>query len=165
MSVRKFSKPYDGLRQRCFSGVGSRFADKMCAVVDSRGNRHLEKVGETDIYQLIQSFRDSTDLQRILERVMQSGDVSLLQKAQGIYADITGLPCEPRVAHDLLNHAKFAYESLDQRMKVMYSSFDDFLEAFATKENFELFAKNAQSLNPNITNGTTVPEGGAINES
>lgn len=160
-SVRTFRKPYVNHISRCFSGSGSRFVDKMSVVVDSRGNRSLEKVGETDQYEVIQSYRDSTDLKRILERVMQTGDVSLLQKAQGVYTDVTGFPCDSRVAHDLLSHAKFVYEGLDQRMKVLYSTFEDFLEAFATQENIELFAKNAQGLNP----GEVQSEGGEVSES
>ena len=71
-----FRKPFDQDHRRFTSNPGRRFRDKMSPVVDSRGCRHLEKVGETDQYQMIQSYRDQVDLKQMIQRAMASGDYS-----------------------------------------------------------------------------------------
>ena len=117
---------------------GSRFRDKMQLCYDPHGGRHLEKVGETDVYSLIQSYAEQVDLQKILERCMQTGDVSVLQRCQGVFTDTTGLPTDSRAAHDLIAHSRFVYEGLSAAQKIKYPTFDDFMEAFATPENIKV---------------------------
>lgn len=140
---------------------GSRLRDKMHLVFDERGRRHLEKVGETDAYQLIQSYRDSCDLHKILERCMETGDVSILQRVQGVYYDITGLPCDSRAAHDLMVKSKLVYEGLTAKQKALYPTFDDFMDVFATPENIEAFIETMKPAEPAAASS----EGSVTNES
>ena len=58
---------------------------------DANGRVVLEKKGEENLYDYIQSFRDSVDLNVILAR-FTNGDVEALNKAQGFYADVTDFP-------------------------------------------------------------------------
>lgn len=140
---------------------GSRFRDKMHLVFDERGRRHLEKVGETDAYQLIQSYRDSCDLHKILERCMETGDVSALQRVQGVYSDITGYPCDSRAAHDLMVKSRLVYEGLSTKQKALYPTFDDFMDVFATPENIEAFIETMKPAEP----AAAASEGSVNNES
>lgn len=155
-------KVYNGLQDspdvksgRC----GSRFRDKMCPVVGKRGGRHLEKVGETDQYAIIQSYKDSVDLQKMIERCMSTGDVSILQKAQGIFTDISGLPCDARAAHDLVAKSRLVFEVLTPQQKIKYPTFDDFLEAFASQDSIMKFISDSAAPD------SAVPEGGENIES
>ena len=73
----------------------------MCPVVDSHGCRHLEKVGETDQYEMIQSYRDQVDLKQMIQRAMASGDYSAFE-GQGSYGDFVGMPKDRRGLEYLL---------------------------------------------------------------
>lgn len=50
------------------------------------------KTGSYDMYEYIQSFKDDTDIYKLLKRVGISGDTSLLQVSSGVYADISDIP-------------------------------------------------------------------------
>lgn len=130
---------YDEYDQRCATPSGRGFADKMSVVRCDSGGSCLEKVGESNLHEYIQSFREEVDLKKIIERCMISGDMSMLQRVQGVYMDVTGMPADTRTAHDILNHSRQVYESLDSKVKAHYQGFDDFLEAFANEENFKKF--------------------------
>lgn len=139
MSEVRFRRPYEFSNSRRSSPVGSRIADKMSVVCGDRGNRYLKKTGETNLYDYIQSFKDEVDLNKIIDRCMMTGDVSLLQRVQGVYLDVTGMPTDNRTAQDILNHSRQIYESLDSKVKAHYNGFEDFLEAFANEDNFKKF--------------------------
>lgn len=136
---RIFRRPYEFDHRGRSTPTGSRIADKMSVICGECGERYLEKTGETDLYAYIQSFREEVDLKKIIERCMISGDMSMLQRVQGVYCDVTGLPADARTAHDILNHSRQVYESLDQKVKARYKGFDEFLEAFANEENLKKF--------------------------
>lgn len=154
-------RPYRTDRSRCYCSPGSRIADKMQPVSDSQGVRFLEKVGETNLYDYIQSFREEVDLKKIIERCMLTGDSSALNKVQGSYCDVTGLSMDLRSAHDILAKARVSYETLDPKIKMHYRTFEDYLEVFASEENFRTFA---DLIVPAQTSESTM-EGGNIDES
>lgn len=69
------------------------------AVYDDDGNIQLEESGIEDLYDYIQSFRDSVDI-NILLRKYQAGDMTALSHRQGVYFDATGMP---RTYMEMLN--------------------------------------------------------------
>lgn len=148
MSNVRIRHAYDEDRKRCLAPIGSRIADQMSVVVDSRGHRHLEKVGETDRYAYIQSFKDSVDLKQIIERCALSGDMSILQKVQGTYGDYIGMPGDLRSVEHLRMLAENAYDALSAEIKAKMS-LSDFLECFSTQEKFDVLQS---VLNPSIDN-------------
>lgn len=131
-----FRSAFNRGASRYFVNPGCRVRDKMSVVVDSKGNRHLEKVGETDFYALIQSFKDSVDIKQIVERCAMSGDMSMLQKLQGTYGDYVGIPGDLRSLEHLRMTAEGAYDALSDEIKAKIA-FDDFLEGFSTQEKFD----------------------------
>lgn len=60
-------------------------------VFDKKGVMHLEESGRENLYDFIQSHRDSVDLHKILER-FNAGDVSALDRVQGTFGDFTQMP-------------------------------------------------------------------------
>lgn len=72
------------------SPSGSKMADKYEMRIDKHGHKTLEKVGETDIYAIIQESLEGTKIENIINRIMH-GDVSMVRSG-GAYFDATELP-------------------------------------------------------------------------
>ena len=72
---------------------------------DANGRVVLEKSGEENLYDYIQSFRDSVDLNVILAR-FSNGEVDALSKAQGFYADVTDFPKNMAEALNRINQTE-----------------------------------------------------------
>lgn len=85
-----FPTMYDA-RDRIFANPGSRTRDVYTAKVSHEGSIELEKTGEENLYDYIQSFAESCDINTIVKRYA-NGDVSALSKTQGIYDDLTNYP-------------------------------------------------------------------------
>lgn len=122
--------------QRYFADPGRGVRDKMSVVVDQEGYRYLEKVGETDFYEYIQSHKDSVDLKQIIERCALSGDPTMLQRMQGTYGDYVGIPGDLRSLEHLKMGAEDAYNALSDEIKAKIG-FEEFLEGFSTQEKFD----------------------------
>lgn len=127
---------YDENHQRCFAPTGTRFADKKSVVVDSNGCRSVETVGQTDRYAFIQSFKESVDLHKILERCAMNGDTTELMKAQGTYGDYVGIPGDLRSLEHLRMMADGTYDALSADLKSKMTR-EEFLECFSTQEKFD----------------------------
>lgn len=145
--------------ERYFADPGRRTRDKMQLVVDSQGHKRLEKVGETDQYEYIQSFKDSVDLHQIVERCAVSGDPTMLQRVQGTYGDYVGIPGDLRSLEHLRMTAEGAYYALSDEIKAKLA-FEDFLEGFSTQEKFDALQS---VLSPSMD--TTVESEVNLNES
>lgn len=85
-----FDTQYDK-RPRVYSCPGCRMKDTYTAKVDSNGVLDLQKTGQESLYDYIQSFKDSCDINTIVKR-FAAGDVDVLSKKQGTYGDFTNLP-------------------------------------------------------------------------
>lgn len=91
----------------------------------------LEKVGETDIQEYIQSFADECDINRIVQRYA-NGDTAILQRVQGVFTDITGVPQDLTTAFETVTAARAYYESLPEAAKREFGSLGRFLGSFVT---------------------------------
>lgn len=158
MCERKIPYATKGSLNGSPSPCGSRFRDKYRVFLNERGYKTIEKVGETDIQELINSYADSVDLHKILEKCMLTGDTSALQIVQGVYADLTGYPADSRVAHDLMLKSRLVYEGLPSAQRALYPTFDDFMEVFANADNIKAFVDSMKAP-------ATTSEGGEVNES
>ncbi|UPW41943.1 internal scaffolding protein [Dipodfec virus RodF1_63] len=87
----KFPTVYTKDTSEIVSCVGRANQDTYKMSVDDNGVRDLKKVGETDMYAQIQSYKDSCDVNYILQR-FANGDQSALSKIQGVYGDFTSMP-------------------------------------------------------------------------
>lgn len=86
----KFDTQYDK-RLRRASNPGRREADIFEPEFDENGHYELQKVGKVNIYDEIQSHKDSCDINLIIKR-FANGDTTALSKAQGSYFDATQMP-------------------------------------------------------------------------
>lgn len=136
--------------KRYFADPGRGVRDKMSVVADQEGYRYLEKVGETDFYEYIQSHKDSVDLKQIIERCALSGDPTMLQRMQGTYGDYVGIPGDLRSLEHLKMGAEDAYNALSNEIKAKIG-FEEFLEGFSTQEKFDALQS---VLNPSMKDST-----------
>ena len=93
-----FSTQFDA-RDRIISNAGSRIKQLYEARVDNQGHIDLVESGTEDLYDYIQSFKESCDINTIVKR-FAAGDTDVLARRQATYGDFTELP---RTYAELLN--------------------------------------------------------------
>ena len=94
----KFDTQYRN-HERFPSNLGKRQHILYSSVYNDAGVLELEEAGSEDIYEYIQSFKDSTDIYTTLRR-FTAGETDVLSRRQGAYGDFTTVP---KTYADLLN--------------------------------------------------------------
>lgn len=120
-----FRTQFDRIRVR--SNVGSPIHILYSPVVDKSGNFTLNESGRENIYEFIQSHKDSVDIHVLMQR-FENGDASVFSRVQGSYGDFTNLP---KSFAEMLNviiagQSYFDSLSVDERAKYDHS-FEKFI--------------------------------------
>lgn len=102
------------------------------------GNKSLEVVGKTNIYEKIQSFKGETDIKTLISRY-ERGDFSALNKKTGEYFDARPFPKHLSESYEVLRTAENVYNSLNNNQRSNYSSFGEFLNSFGSVDGIKLF--------------------------
>lgn len=105
----KFRTQYD--RERIYSHVGSREKTIYTPEFDRHGHFELVATGKENLYEYIQSFKESVDINVILKR-FANGDTSALSKTQGMYGDFTQSPKTYAEMLDRITKAEAYFQSL-----------------------------------------------------
>lgn len=101
---------------RVFQNPGNPIKELYSPRYDDHGNLDLQVTGEEDLYAYIQSHKESCDIHLILER-FASGEEDVLSRAQGFYADMSGMP---KTYMEVLNSViagEHAFDSLPAEIK------------------------------------------------
>ena len=121
---------------RIHANVGSPVKVLYRGKYDANGRVVLEMSGEENLYDYIQSFRDSVDLNVVLAR-FANGEVDALSKAQGFYADVTDFPANLAEALNRINQAEEMFKALPLETRQKFDcSFEQFLAQSGTDEWF-----------------------------
>lgn len=107
MVVKTQYSPHD----RVFKESGCREHILYSSRYDENGVLELVEKGRENIYDYIQSFKDSVDIHVLLTRYA-NGDVSALARVQGAYGDFTGLPTTYADLLNKVNDGKAFFEHL-----------------------------------------------------
>lgn len=103
---------------------------------DSNGSMDLIEAGKEDLYASIQSHKDSCDINLILKRFAR-GDVSALQKRQGMFGDFTDAPSSYAEALNSMIIAEQYFNSLPLETRAQFDhNFHRFLLSL-DKPDFE----------------------------
>lgn len=86
----KFRTQYDS-RVPVYQEPGSPIKLVYSPRYDDNGVLDLVVTGQEDLYDYIQSHKESTDIHVLLER-FANGEVDVLQRMQGFYGDVTDMP-------------------------------------------------------------------------
>lgn len=105
---------------RIISNPGSRIHKIYTAKYDVNGSMFLEETGEENIYEQIQSHKDSVDINVLLKRY-QNGDVEALSKAQGIFVDVTSMPKTYAEMLNVLNDSRAAFDALPVETRAKFN--------------------------------------------
>lgn len=114
--------------------AGCRFAEDISLKYDERGNRVFYSKGTIDLYERIQSFKDDCDLELIVARCTASGDFSPLQRVQGFYADVSGMPKNLAEVYASVNTAQRIFSELPQDVASKFANFEDFLSSIGDEK-------------------------------
>lgn len=129
-------------KERFYSNPGSPIHDIYGPVVGENGEVYLEKQGEENIQEFIDSFRDSTDIHVIVKRI-QAGEEELLRKRPGSFGDFTQMPKTYAEALQLQIDAKNTFDGLSEDVKAKFNyDPNQFFAQAGTKDWFEKIEKD-----------------------
>lgn len=90
MEMVKFESQFRPHR-RVLTNVGSRERILYAARYDASGVLELVEDGKENLYENIQSHRDSVDIHVLLKR-FQNGEKDVFERVQGFYGDVADIP-------------------------------------------------------------------------
>ena len=123
-----FKTQYDA-RDRISTEPGNPIKQLFSGCYNERGQVELKEDGTEDLYAYIQSFAESTDIHSILKRY-ENGEVDVLEKVQGFYADITEMPHTYAEALQRIADSEKVFMSLPVEVRAKFGhSFTEFLAA------------------------------------
>lgn len=119
---------------------GSHFIDTYQEIIDKKGKLRLEKTGQSNVYERIQSNVESCKIENILHAVAM-GDLNALHQREATYCDSTTMPKTLRDAQDLVIRLKdeFYKMPLDVR-KEFENSPEMYVSLMGTEEFKEIMA-------------------------
>lgn len=101
--------------------------------IDKRGHKNLHKVGEHDIWEEIQSYKEECSIDNILARAA-AGDPNALNQRKGFYADITDTPKTLAEAQNNILKLKQGFEKLPAEIREKFdNSKEKFVMEFGTQ--------------------------------
>lgn len=120
-------------------------------MLNTEGCGKLEQVGERRSYELIQSFKQETDINYIVQRYV-SGDTSVLQRVQGLYTDITDAPESLIEAQERIKTAERIYNTLPVEAAKAVGNAANMLDWLVNKTDELNKLINGENKNPEVTN-------------
>lgn len=112
----------DSARFHCSSG--SPFVDIYHPIVDKETGHfelELDINQRKNLYDEIQSHKDSVDIHKIVDRY-RAGDTSVLQRAQGMYGDLTEFPKDFFAYKELELKAEQTFDALPVEIKQKFDN-------------------------------------------
>lgn len=149
----KFKTMYD--REAVPSNAGERVHTLLKPRYDEKGRIELVGAGKVNIYDEIQSHKDSCDIYKILKRFTE-GDNTVLSKVQGSYGDFTAMPKTFAEALNTVRHAEEVFNSLPLETRQQFNcSFEQWISSAQSPE----FAKSlGVDLTPTVITEKVVPD-------
>lgn len=102
---------------------------------DDDGNLVLDEVGKDNVYETIQSYAESVDINNVIRR-FTAGDTSALEQVQGIYMDATKTPKNMADLLNKINIARDKFDKLSPDVKELYGN--DFARFICTFDPLDL---------------------------
>lgn len=115
-----FKTKYDD-HPRFYQEPGNPIKQLYQGYYEKDGTLELRPSGEEDLYQFIQSHKDSTDINLLIQR-FTAGDESALSRAQGFYADVSGMPKTFQEVLNAVLGGERAFDSLPAEVKQRFNN-------------------------------------------
>lgn len=146
----QFKTQYDA-RERIETCAGSPVKQLFAGRYNERGQIELTPDGTEDFYEYIQSFAESTDIHSILRRY-QNGEVDVLSKVQGVYADITEMPHTYAEALQRIADSEKIFMELPVETRAKFGhSFSEFLASSQDDDFLDKLGIKVEPVKPVVT--------------
>lgn len=120
-----------------YTNAGSPIKDLYSPIVNQDGTIILEKSGEENISEYINSFAESTDIESIVNR-FTNGEINILHQKEGIYGDFTKMPKTYAEFLQKQINAENAFKKLPLDIKDKFDNdINKFLVSAGSEEWFE----------------------------
>lgn len=145
---------------RLYALPGEREKILYAASYDANGHMELKVAGRENLYQFIQSHKDSCDIHVILAR-FAAGDVSALSRRQMFYADITEFPTTYADVINTMHGAQEYFTRLPVEVRAQFGhDFNRFLASLDDPAQLENLKNSfSQSAPPAPTPDSPAPKG------
>lgn len=146
----KFRTKYD--RLQVSAEPGSPIKIKYKGAYDDNGVFDLVESGKENLYDYIQSFKDSVDIHVILSKYM-NGDQTALNRYEPLFGDFSQLPDNLPAMLNVIEAAKDSFNQLDPAIREKFgNNFLAFAGAIGTADFQELFGLTEQKPVETVSN-------------
>lgn len=145
-----FRTQYDRLQFR--SEIGSREAPTYRAAVDSDGKIDLIQDGIVNVYDEIQSHRDSCDIELMIKR-FENGDVTALNRGNPVFLDTVDMPKTFAEVYNVVIQAKNDFQNLPLEVR---NAFDHSPEKYFSMIGTEEFGNIMSKFYPQAKNDINI---------
>lgn len=126
---KRIFKPFEDEKPEAKENCcGNRMEPQYAERYDENGKAYLEKVGEVDTYEKIQSYRDECDVMAILSRYAAGDETALA--APGWYIDTSKLPNTYTEYMNMMNEQREKFDQLPLSIRNKFNN--NFNEYMAT---------------------------------
>lgn len=115
---------------RVYCNPGDPIATRYVAEMKDNGEFVLVEAGKENLYEYIQSFADSCDINNIIAR-FESGEVDVMDQVKGFYGDFADLPDNMHEVFNILRRGRDVFDRLPVEEKEKYNnSFEQWIIDF-----------------------------------
>lgn len=140
----KFRTKYD--RLQVSAEAGSPIKVKYKGAYDENGVFDLVESGKENLYDYIQSFKDSVDIHVILAKYM-NGDQTALNRYEPLFGDFSQLPDNLPAMLNVIEAAKDSFNQLDPALREKFgNNFLAFAGAIGSDDFNKLFGIGEQKV-------------------
>lgn len=116
--------------KRVFCSSGDPIAVRYVAEMKDNGEFVLVEAGKENLYEYIQSFAESCDINNIIAR-FESGETDVLDQVKGFYGDFADLPDNMHEVFNILRRGRDVFDRLPVEEKEKYNnSFEQWIIDF-----------------------------------
>ncbi len=145
-------------RDRVTCCPGERLVPRFRSEVTAKGDVTLIPDGDDNLYEYIQSFKESCDINNIVARFAR-GDVDALNRVQGTYFDAVGMPTTYAELLNTVIAGRELYDSLPLEVKEQYGfSFERWMSSLDQVQP-DAPASSAEPEQPDVSSVDVQKEG------
>lgn len=132
-----------------FSSAGDEYSPVYAEDVDERGVACIVQVSQEKIQDKIEACKEQTLIYNILNSF---DDGTLLNKAQGVYADLSAMPDNIHEAYQRVREARMIFGGLSDEVRQRFNnSFDEFISSSFLSDFKDKLTNDSAPVHDNST--------------